>query len=218
MSARRAVVHLAAYVWALATAAYFVGFISNRYTPSTVDSGVQAPTLEALLTDIGLLALFTVPHSLLARRWWKAWRWHKTAYLVVTAGTLTLLFARWEPLPRLVWKLEGAWWLNWVGVAGWLLALYAAAVMNHAYTFGWTTRSPAFHTPGPYGRVRHPQMLGILIGVWSTPEMSEGRLLVAAFLTVYILVAVRWEERDLEAAHGAAYREYRKRAGMLFPR
>ena len=214
----RLALHSFAYLWALATAVYLAGFVTNRYTFSSIDSGLQLPPREALVRDLFLLALFALPHSLLARPWFKRISWHKTIYLLLTALTLTILFFKWEPIPQSVWFLPNAWYVNAVGYAGWLLALVSAAVMNHAYTFGWSRQPPPFRTPGPYARIRHPQMLGILIALWFTSDMTQGRLLFAAAMTVYILVSFRWEERDRIGQHGDAYRQYRRRAGLLFPR
>jgi protein-S-isoprenylcysteine O-methyltransferase Ste14 len=214
----RLALHSFVYLWALATAVYLAGFVTNRYTFNSIDSGLQIPPREALVIDVLLLAPFALPHSLLARQWFKRLSWHKTIYLLITAFTLTVLFFKWEPIPQSVWFLPNAWYLNTIGYVGWLLALFSAVIMNHAYTFGWTRTTPPFHTPGPYARIRHPQMLGILIAFWCTADMTQGRLVFAAVMTVYILLALRWEERDLIHHHGEAYLQYRRRAGLLFPR
>jgi protein-S-isoprenylcysteine O-methyltransferase Ste14 len=56
---------------------------------------------------------------------------------------------------------------------------------------------------------RHPMYVGVLLGVWATPRMSFGHLLLALTLTAYVLVAMRYEERDLLHRFGASYRDYR---------
>jgi protein-S-isoprenylcysteine O-methyltransferase Ste14 len=43
-------------------------------------------------------------------------------------------------------------------------------------------------------------------------------LLFAVTTTVYILIAIRFEERDLGAVHGAQYAAYRRSVPMLVPR
>jgi methanethiol S-methyltransferase len=43
----------------------------------------------------------------------------------------------------------------------------------------------------------HPMYVGVLLGVWATPRMSAGHLLLALALTDYVLIAMRYEERDL---------------------
>ena len=74
-----------------------------------------------------------------------------------------------------------------------------------------TSPQPAFQAPGLYSYSRHPMMIGTLIFVWATPDMTQGHALFAAVMTLYVLLAVRWEERDLERTHGDAYRAYRLR-------
>lgn len=53
---------------------------------------------------------------------------------------------------------------------------------------------------------------------WATPDMTLAHLLMATGLTAYILVAIPYEERDLEEFHGTPYTEYRKRTPMFVPR
>ena len=75
-----------------------------------------------------------------------------------------------------------------------------------------------FRMPLLYKIVRHPLMLGFLLIFWATPEMSIGHLLFATMSTLYILIALQFEERDLIADFGATYQQYRQRVPMLLPR
>ena len=57
--------------------------------------------------------------------------------------------------------------------------------------------------------VRHLMYVGFLLAVWATPRMTVGHLLLAAGMTLYVLVAMRYEERDLAARFGHAYASWR---------
>ena len=68
-----------------------------------------------------------------------------------------------------------------------------------------------FHTPTLYKLVRHPLYVGWMTAFWATPTMTAGHLLFAATLTLYMLIAIPLEERDLVAVFGDRYIEYRSR-------
>jgi protein-S-isoprenylcysteine O-methyltransferase Ste14 len=47
--------------------------------------------------------------------------------------------------------------------------------------------------------------------------MTAGHLLLAAGMTIYILIAISYEERDLIDLFGADYEQYRRDVGKLIP-
>ena len=79
-------------------------------------------------------------------------------------------------------------------------------------------RPLVFKTPALYKHVRHPLYVGWLLVFWATPTMTSAHLVFALMTTIYILMAIQWEEKDLVASHGKAYEEYRKQVPMLIPK
>lgn len=226
------------YLVFLAVFLYAIGFVGDVVVPKSVDSGPEEERAPALVIDLVLLALFAVPHSAMARQGFKSW-WtrvvplpaERSTYVLVSSLLLALLFRQWRPLPAVVWEVErpvGRVILLALFWAGWGLALWATFLTDHFDLFGLRQvylhargqpyKPVGFRTPALYRFVRHPLLLGFLIAFWATPRMTAGHLLFAAATTAYTLVAVRLEERDLVAFHGEAYREYRRRVGMLWPR
>jgi protein-S-isoprenylcysteine O-methyltransferase Ste14 len=204
---------------------FLCGFVRGHATAST--------TAAAIAIDVGLLLLFAITHSVMARRGFKeAWtrivgrRAERSIYVLVASGQLALLCWQWRPLPGLtLWSASG--WAAHALVAGQLLgfgiALLSTFLIDHFELFGLRQAfdrkgaPPVFRTPGFYRVVRHPLYLGLIIALWCAPDMGLGRLVLAAGLTVYVLVGARLEERDLVAMFGDDYRRYQRRVPMLLP-
>jgi methanethiol S-methyltransferase len=106
---------------------------------------------------------------------------------------------------------------------GFGLALVSTFLLDHfelfglRQAFGRTGGPPAFRLPWLYRRVRHPLYLGLVIALWSAPDMALGRVALAAGLTLYILVGARLEERDLVDTFGDEYRRYQRDVPMIVP-
>jgi protein-S-isoprenylcysteine O-methyltransferase Ste14 len=227
----------AAYVAFLAAFLYAVGFVGNLLVPTSVDSGTGGPTGSAILVDSLLLACFAVPHSVMARPAFKTW-WtrfvpppiERSTYVLISSLLLGLLFWQWRPIPAVIWHVEnpvGRGLLHAVFWLGWSIVVLSTFLIDHFDLFGLRQvtlfaagrpyRPLDFQTTGLYRYVRHPLMTGFLIAFWATPTMTLGHLLFAGAMTGYILIALRFEERDLERFHGERYRAYRQQASMLLP-
>jgi len=226
-----------AYLLALAAIATTVGFLANVGLPLSIDSGSGRSLGSALLVDVGLLGLFAVQHSLMARPWFKA-RWtrlvprpiERSTYVLLASLALLVTMALWVPLPRTVWEVHGpAATILWAGfVGGWLLVFAGVYAIDkddlmglrqvEAYVEG---REPApldFQTPTLYRYLRHPIMTGFILAFWVTPHMTVGHLVFASGMTAYVLAGVWFEERDLVRAFGDRYRRYRSQVPMFVPR
>lgn len=217
---------------------YAIGFVAALGVPKHIDNGPAAPWPTALAIDAGLLLLFAVQHSVMARPGFKRW-WtrivpvsvERSTYVLASSLALALLFWQWRPLPAIVWQAEGAarQALYALSACGWLIVLLGTFLINHFELFG--LRQAWFHARGLaperdvpfverafYRIVRHPLMLGFLVAFWAAPTMTAGHLLFAVATTGYILVAVKLlEERDLVAYYGDTYRAYQRRVPMLLP-
>jgi methanethiol S-methyltransferase len=225
------------YVTFFLTFLYAIGFLGNIVVPKSLDSSATDSWLTALLIDLGLLSLFAVQHSVMARPGFKRLLTRvispaieRSTYVLASSLALILLFWQWRPLGGVIWDVQNA-----VGRAlllggfafGWLLVLGATFAINHFDLFGlrqtWRafrgqSQAPVrFTTPLLYRIIRHPLYLGWFFAFWCTSTMTVTHLLFAMITTAYILVAIQLEERDLMSAH-PEYAEYRRRVPMIVPR
>ena len=227
----------ASYLVFFVTFLYAVGFVGGFLTPTTVDTGPAGPVGTALLVDLVLLGLFGLQHSIMARPAFKR-RWtrivprpvERSTFVLLASVILLITFAFWRPIEGVVWDVRSATGrdLLWaLFAAGWSIVFLGTWMIDHFDLFGlrqaWTYfrggeyRHPHFQTRGFYRYVRHPLMLGFIIAFWATPTMTMGHLLFAVVSTAYILVALRFEERDLRTYHGEAYEAYRRTTPSLIP-
>lgn len=73
---------------------------------------------------------------------------------------------------------------------------------------------------GPFARVRHPQILGLLLVLLAEAVRWDrtGMWVVAAITAVILVALAQRDERRLEARFGEAYRRYQRAVPMLVPR
>lgn len=225
------------YVLSIGSLVYLFLFIGNLGIERSIDGPARIPWLPALCVDVALLLMFAVPHSLLARRRTKAIlsriltvAAERSTYVLVTSLALLLLFVAWQPIELEIWRVEShlaRGILYGMFVFGWLTVLVAISLTNHFDLFGlrqaWCRflgqpyRRIEFTTRWLYRYVRHPLYLGWLFAFWSAPAMTAGHLLFATVLSIYIFLAIPWEEADLIAQFGKRYVRYRERVPKLIP-
>lgn len=228
----------ATYAFFFGTFLYLIGFVGNWVVPKSIDSGIPAGSIAgAIMTNVLLLGLFAVQHTIMARPGFKAW-WtryvprhvERSTYVLLATAILALMAWQWCPLPTVVWRVDQpmmAALLSGLSLAGWGIVLVATCLIDHFELFGLRqtvlyamqrkVEGPEFKERLFYRWVRHPLMLGFLIAFWATPVMTQGHLLFAVVTTAYVLVAIQIEERTLIYLHGDRYRDYQRRVSMLLP-
>lgn len=204
--------------------------------PAVVAPVDGAPRLAwpgALAIDLGLLAGLGIQHSIMARAWWKnalgrvlPRRVERSTFVLASSTAVGAMALCWAPIGGDLWRAAGpaALALRGAALAGFALATAATFAFDHLELFGLRqvlSRSgpvlARFRVPPLYRVVRHPMMLGILVGAWATPRMTAGHLVLAAGLTAYVLLGLALEERDLLRTFGDRYAAYRAEVPMLLP-
>jgi protein-S-isoprenylcysteine O-methyltransferase Ste14 len=228
-----------AYAIFFATFLYLIAFVGDLpFAPVTIDRGPEAPVAVAVVVDLALIAIFGLQHSLMARPGFKrAWKrvvpehLERSVYVLAASAALIVLFLFWMPIPQTVWDatrtaLNFPLWLLFA--AGWGIVLLSTFLINHFELFGlqqaWfhsrgrEAGPPELRQPFFYRWVAHPLYAGFFLAFWAAPQMSAGHLLFAIGMSAYILIAIRYEERDLTNLFGRDYENYRAGVGMLMPR
>lgn len=234
------------YAIFFATFVYLIAFLSPfempqvmgvTLVPKMIDSGVEGPMASSIMINLGLIALFGVPHTIMARPRFKKWWTHfvpapieRSTYVLKSSLLLILLYWQWRPMTGTAWQVEnpvGWWLLTGLYFSGYLLVLYASFLIDHFDLFGLRQvflclmkrdyRHPPFAMPLLYRLIRHPLLAGWMVAFWATPHMTYGHLVFAIGTTAYMLIAIPFEERDLSDILGDDYRQYLARTPMLIP-
>jgi protein-S-isoprenylcysteine O-methyltransferase Ste14 len=193
--------------------------------------------MSALLVDLLLITLFAIQHSVMARPAFKRWLTDavpeaavRGTFMLATAIVTFALISLWQPIATPVWRVENNTLYHGLlalGLAGWALVFYATFLINHFDLFGlrqvWLyfrckPYTPlAFKVHSLYRFIRHPIMTGVFIGIWVTPVMTVGHIVFALGMSLYILIGVYYEEKDLVKAFGKNYLDYMQTTSKFFP-
>ena len=211
-----------------AALAYFLFAYSVTFGEITQGDVVAGP----VLADIALFSVFALHHSIFARDPVRALvrgivppHLERSLYVWVASLMLIGVCAAWRVVPGVLWQISGplAWLPPIVQLAGLWLTFRGAAVIDPLELAGvhWKleVESWVFKAEGPYGWVRHPIYLGWILIVFGVATMTMTRLVFASVSTVYILIAIPFEERTLRTNSSGAYDDYRRRVPWkLIPR
>jgi methanethiol S-methyltransferase len=227
---------IVAYATFLCTILYMIGFVGSVIVPKNIDMGIQSPLLEAVLIDLALVLLFGVSHSVMARPAFKEQLTkfiphsaERSTFVLVANIAFAILYWQWRPINTVIWSSSPpvSWLLFGVSMVGWVIVFWSTFLIDHFDLFGlrqvWLNFRDVEYTQRPfvlrglYKFVRHPLMLGFLLAFWFAPTMTAGHLLFAIAMTVYILIGIYHEERDLAKMLGEDYLRYKEQTPMIFP-
>jgi protein-S-isoprenylcysteine O-methyltransferase Ste14 len=194
--------------------------------------GVEASgdPVRPVFVDVGLFTLFALHHSLLARTGAKRlvtsvlplWL-ERSAYTWVASLLFVLVCVKWRAVPGGLYALTDGWRLlgHAAQIAGLTLTMKPTAALDALDLAGVRQvlnarhATPPRHVPlrtdGVFGIVRHPLYFGWVLVVFGAPTMTGTRFVFAAVSTLYLAIAVPFEERSLTEVFGHAYGDYQRR-------
>jgi len=225
------------YLLGSAALVYLIAFLFNLYVPKSIDSGTAMSMTSAIIINLCLIAMFGLQHSIMARPAFKKWLTRaipkaaeRSTFMLATAIVTFGLCLLWQPMTDIAWQAENETLHNTIlaiGLSGWAIVFYATFLINHFDLFGlrqvWLYFNDRKYTHLPfklhslYKHVRHPIMSGVFIGMWFTPVMTIGHLLLALGMSAYIMIGVYHEEKDLIKVFGGRYLKYIKSTAKFFP-
>ena len=182
------------------------------------------PTLSrrlSIATNVVLFGVFAIHHSLFARERIKAWtlslapvRVQRSIYVWAASLLFLLVCASWAMIGGDLYDVRGwrAYAHGCVQLAG--VALIAGAVRTidplELAGIRQRSRNSTLQIAGPYRWVRHPLYLGWMMAVFGAAHMTADRLLFAVISSLYLVIAIPWEERSLAREFPDDYAAYRQ--------
>mgnify|MGYP000285978108 CR=1 FL=1 len=227
--------------------AYLIGFaslllwfisVSNLVPEISIDQTATLPFYLALLKNFGLVTLFGVQHSVMARQSFKTTfakyfpkPIERSTFVLISGLLLVLLVLEWAPMGGSVWKINSGsilYYMTYVlFFSGWGILFISTFLINHFDLFGlrqtylelinkpYTALN--FKVVSFYKYVRHPLYFGGILGLWATPNMTVTHLVFAIGLTAYFVIGTLFEERDLLKEFGETYKDYQSKTRMFIP-
>jgi protein-S-isoprenylcysteine O-methyltransferase Ste14 len=182
----------------------------------------------ALAIDAALVTLFAIHHSLFARDWAKRRlsiipsTMLRSFYVWVASLLLAAVVFLWQPIGGELYDVRGpraaahaavqlfGLWLIARSVAG-LDPLELAGIRQASHSVRADAPPQGLQVTGPYGWIRHPLYLGWMLALFGAARMTGDRFAFAALTSLYLIVAVPWEERSLRQSFGDDYARYAAR-------
>ncbi len=204
----------ALFVASLAFCAYSYFF---RWAGTDLRGGWHAAGIDALL-----LVVFSAHHSVFAREGVKRRlaqvipeRLLRSIYVWVAALLLIATCALWQPIGGAVFATHGVRTVLHVVVqliGVWFIAKAVGTIdpLDLAGIRQVIQKKTGLQVTGPYRVVRHPLYFGWMLVVFGAARMTGDRFAFAILTTIYLVIAIPWEERSLIAAFGGEYERYKQ--------
>jgi protein-S-isoprenylcysteine O-methyltransferase Ste14 len=217
---------------------YFILFVGGfDFLPVHINSRPPGDLTTAILTNLGLMLVFGVHHTVAARSGFKSTitkvlpeSAERSLYVLISGLVMLLIAFYWQPIEGAFWQVtssSGVIILTAGYATGWFITVLSSFLINHFELFGLQQvylnlrnapkPEPGFTESSLYRLVRHPLQVGVLIGIWCTPYMTMTHLMLAVTMTIYIYIGLYYEEKDLARTLGPAYEDYQKRVRKLLP-
>ncbi len=227
---------LLGYLSALISLTFLIFWVYPwEFMPITVDKADTGT--YAIMIDSALILLFALQHSIMARPFFKETIFahislsvRASTYSLLSSLCLLMLFYFWQPIEGYLWDFQSGgvfWILTLVYLLGWTFAFIATFLIDHFELFGLhqgyrvlkglPEPEVSFQRKWFYNIIRHPIQAGTLVGLWATPSMSYGHLLLSIGMTIYVLIGLYLEEKDLLTTLGDDYKIYKREVPMLLP-
>jgi protein-S-isoprenylcysteine O-methyltransferase Ste14 len=221
---------------------YFVGFYQNWFVPKQISTNViTGIDGKVVILNFGLILLFGIQHSIMARDWFKKWwkmvipkQFERVFFNLISSFVLAIIISQWQPMNIVVWDFRGSAssvFIHGLSILGLFIAVASVFALDAADFTGWKQVTekdrvvekdqlytpPILRTPLFYRIVRHPIYFGFIISFWATPWMTVGHLYFAILLSAYIFIGATLEERNLSKTFGLQYTIYQQEVAMLIP-
>lgn len=199
-----------------------------------VDLGMS--NIQVLAFDVFLCLFFFAQHSLMARKPFRLWLksflpapYYGGFYAVASGIAVLVLVIFWQEAPLTLFSIQGFMRLLFRGIFVLAVAGVAWTVLSLGFFVnfrlqpmvddlrGRQSSSSLITDRGPYRWVRHPLYLSSLLMIWSKPDLTLDRLLFNLVFTIWVVIAILFEERDLVSTYGDSYRAYQRKIPMLIP-
>ena len=212
---------MSAFVWL--GGAVFVGALAFcGYSYAVTWGHPGAFSAAAAAVDAVLFSIFALHHTLFARDSVKHWLSSlvpepllRSVYVWIASLLLITVCLVWQPVGGELYRHSGVLAVVHAAaqLAGLLIIVQAVRTIDPLELAGIRRHASAdtLQIVGPYRWVRHPLYSGWLLLTFGAAHMTGDRMIFATISTLYLLIAMPFEERSLRMSFGEAYDDYKRR-------